>query len=120
MPIFLPGCCLSPAISANAPAAGIRVVFCQSADSRVPETTYLGVPFIVSAISPVWFGQCAANISYVIRPSSMASWAAIIDPMACPSSGVKYGPIHSSGISTTPSSVMNRPATIFLMMVSSV
>jgi hypothetical protein len=33
---------------------------------------------------------------------------------------VKYGPIHSSGISTTPSSVMNRPATIFLMMVSSV
>src|SRR2546430_6683788 len=34
----------SSAISANALAAGIRVEFCQSADSRVPETTYLGVP----------------------------------------------------------------------------
>ena len=63
MPMFWPACCLSSAIPANALAAGIRVEFCQSADFRVPETTYLGVPFIVSAISPVCCGQCAANIS---------------------------------------------------------
>src|SRR5690242_9996167 len=50
----------------------------------------------------------------------MASCAPIIAPMACPSSGVKYGPIHASGISTTPSRVMNSPATIFLIVVSSV
>ena len=61
MPMFLPGCCLSPAISAKALATGIRVEFCQSADGRVPETTYLAVPFMVSAISPVCCGQCPAN-----------------------------------------------------------
>src|SRR5580693_6567271 len=35
--------------------------------------------------------------------------------MACPSSGLNQGPIHSSAASMTPSSEMVRPATIFLM-----
>ena len=63
MPMFLPGPRLSSAISANALAARISVEFCQSADVSVPETTYLVVPFMVSAISPVWCGQCAAKVS---------------------------------------------------------
>ncbi len=48
----------------------------------------------------------------------MTSCAPISDPTACPSSGLKYGPIHSFGFSMTPSSELNRPATIFRMMVS--
>src|SRR5689334_1233478 len=115
MPMFWPGCCLSAAMSASALAAGIRVEFCQPADFSVPETTYLGVLFIVSAISPACSGQCAANSSYVTRPSRMASWAPISDPTACPSSGAKYGPIHCSGLSVMPSSEVMMPATIFLI-----
>ena len=53
----------STLISATAPAAGISVVLCQSAAVSVPETTYLAVPFMVSASSPVCCGQWAANPS---------------------------------------------------------
>ena len=52
MPMFLPDCCLDAAISPAARSRGIRVEFCQSADLSVPETAYLTLPFMLSAISP--------------------------------------------------------------------
>src|SRR5579859_6499984 len=43
----------------------------------------------------------------------MVSPSAMTDPMTWPSSGLKYGPVHVSGASTTPSTDTIRPATIF-------
>src|SRR5215471_1533552 len=43
----------------------------------------------------------------------MASLVAISAPTACPTWSLKYGPVHFSGDSTTPSSETNSPAAIF-------
>jgi hypothetical protein len=44
---------------------------------------------------------------------SMVSPLAMSDPTAWPISGLKYGPVHVSGASTTPSTDIISPATIF-------
>src|ERR1700730_12717129 len=43
----------------------------------------------------------------------MVSPAAMSDPTSWPRSGLKYGPVHASGASTTPSTETISPATIF-------
>jgi hypothetical protein len=83
---------------------------------RVVETTTLGVLFMTSAMPPLCPPKAAANVWYVTRPSSMVSLAAIIEPTACQSAASKYGPVHCSGDSTTPSRVLYKPAVIVLTM----
>jgi hypothetical protein len=78
--MFLPGCCLSVAIS-SATLPLIRVEFCHSACCRVVETTTLGVAFIWSAIPPLCPAKAPANVWYVTRPNSIVSDAANCDPM---------------------------------------
>src|SRR6266511_2460480 len=64
---------------------------------------------------PLWLPKASAKPSYVTRPSSMVSPAAINDPMVAPTSSLKYSPVHWSGDSTTPSNDTIRPATISRM-----
>src|SRR6266511_4070775 len=64
---------------------------------------------------PLWLPKASAKPSYVTRPSSMVSPAAINDPMVAPTSSLKYSPVHWSGDSITPSNDTIRPATISRM-----
>ena len=61
------------ALTAPGTSPWIRCEFCQaSGASSVVETTCFGIAFSVGASgsSAGWFGQWAAKISYVRRPSS--------------------------------------------------
>jgi len=68
---------------------------------------------MVSTSPPVVMSD-SIKVSLLVTPPSAAP-----APTARPTSALKYGPIHSFGSSIMPSSEMDRPATIFLMAVSS-
>src|SRR5690554_2128193 len=67
--------------------------------------------------STVALGQKRCHSSYVRRPSRIVSSAAIWADRSASMSASKYSDCHVSGDSVTPSSEMNKPATIFLIAV---
>ena len=56
MPMLFSGLLLERGDLARSASRGIRVEFCQSAELSVPDKTYLTLPFMLSAISPVCCG----------------------------------------------------------------
>ncbi len=91
MPMFLPACALS-SLTAPARSPSSSVVFCQSTFSSVVEATNFGVSFMTDtngSEAGSCCGQNAAHSSYVCRPSSIESLAAIASPTACPISSLK-------------------------------
>src|ERR1051326_4857353 len=116
-----PGCCLSR-VTSSTTLPRKMVEFCQSALSRVRETTYFGSVLIRSAkpASSVLDGQAAANPSYVLRPKSCASAAISSSNLNLSPSGPrlkrnaqppKGNPSDPPGSSTTPSNVTNSVTT---------
>jgi hypothetical protein len=103
----------------------------QAGSARVEETTYLRMPFILSAKPPssVRSGQAAAKPSYVRRPSSRASASMSSSSLnlspSSPRSNANAQPPCSKpsappGSSITPSSVTNSETTMRPISSSSV
>lgn len=67
----------------------------------------------------VEFVQQSLAEEHVTLPRSNVSPAAMSDPTTRPTSSLKYGVVQAYCASTTPSSDTNRPATIFLIVLTS-
>src|SRR6266705_5715993 len=125
-----PACSLRRA-TAVAASPRSRVEFCHSTLVRVRDATYFRMLFSFDAtgsFGSVTRGQCAAKISYVLRPSSSASGCSVCSTMSLPIMSSQYLTDHppcskppsrsSSGpppACITPSIVRKVPTTSFLM-----
>src|SRR3954452_17671158 len=120
-----------PTASTVSPSSSVE--FCHSTDVRVRDATYLCMLFIrsVNGFSGSAVGQYDAKMSYVLRPSSIASECSYQPAMAVPTSSSATGfcqppcskPLSASssgppGACMTPSSVRN-VQTMILRMVRS-
>src|SRR6266540_1329906 len=126
-----PPACFLRRATAVAASPDSRVELCHSTLRSVREATYLGMLFSFDAtgsFGSVTRGQCAAKISYVLRPSSSASDCSVCSTMSLPIMSSQYftdqppslkPPSRSSsgppGACITPSIVTKVPTTNFLM-----